>query len=125
MKRMTILFILLATSISSVTMAAPLEAPFGLAWDMSTASLAELGFTRAASSTGPMESYSSVSVPKAWSVAEVYLALVYHDRLIKVVAIGKDIENDITGTQGKNVYEHVQSILTQEYGQPSFDRHDS
>ena len=121
MIRATLLFIILTTS-TAITAAEPLPAPFGLSWDMSAAELKSIGFAKA-TTTGGLDIYSSVSVPKAWSKGETYMAAIYNEKLVKVIALSTDITEDVYGSRGKAAYEELKEILTQKYGAPdSFER---
>lgn len=92
-------------------------APFGLSWEMSEAELKEAGFTHANESNG-FTLYSSVSAPKSWSKADVYIAIVYKGQLVKVSANSTDFTDDIYGTEGKKVYNQMKALLTKKYGAP-------
>ena len=96
---------------------AEFPAPFGLTWDMSVSELKAVGFSHTTDSDG-FAMYSSVSVPKAWSKAETYLAMVYKGRLVKVAAVSTDFTGDTYGSEGKKVYGQMKALLTKKYGAP-------
>lgn len=99
--------------------AEPFPEPFGLSWDMPDDNLREHGFTFVEESSGDFNVFTSVSVPKAWSKGETYLALTYNDQLVKVAALSVDITDDIYGSEGKAMYNQMKSLLTKKYGAPS------
>ena len=99
--------------------AEPFPEPFGLSWDMSDDNLKEHGFTLVEESSSEFNVFTSVSVPKAWSKGNTYLALTYKDQLVKVVALSVDITNDIYGSEGKEMYNQMKALLTKKYGAPS------
>nr|WP_290696369.1 hypothetical protein [Halomonas sp. UBA3074] len=92
--------------------------PFGLTWGMSEAELNELGFTQASESDG-LKIFSSVSAPKAWSKAEVYIAITYKGNLVKAAASSTDFIDDIYGLEGKRNYNQIKDLLIKKYGEPS------
>lgn len=92
--------------------------PFGLNWDMGEAEIKAVGFSHNSEADG-LKLFSSMSVPKAWSIGESYVAVVYQNRLIKVVAQSINFENDVYGTEGKEAYNDLKRLLTKKYGSPS------
>ncbi len=92
--------------------------PFGLTWGMSVASLKELGFAEV-NDSGGLKILSSVSAPKAWSKAEIYVAVTYKDRLVKAAANSFDFTDDVYGSEGKDNYNQIKSLLTKKYGEPT------
>lgn len=92
-------------------------APFGLQWGMSEASLEKLGFSRVDEPEG-LTVLSSVSVPKAWSKGEMYIAVTYQGRLVKAIVTSEAFSDDIYGVQGKREYEHMKVLLADKYGSP-------
>lgn len=92
-------------------------APFGLTWGMSESALKAVGFSHTTDSGG-FTLFSSVSVPKAWSKGESYLAIAYKGRLVKVAATSTDFTNDVLGSEGKRVYGQMKALLTKKYGAP-------
>ena len=99
--------------------AEPFPEPFGLNWDMSDDNLKEHGFTLVKENSSEFNVFTSVSVPKAWSKGNTYLALTYKDQLVKVVALSVDFTNDIYGSEGKEMYNQMKALLTKKYGAPS------
>ncbi|EGQ9635472.1 hypothetical protein O1D87_003489 [Vibrio cholerae] len=110
--------LLLAIVVAGAQAADTFPEPFGLSWGMSEAGLKKLGFTQVSDANG-LRIFSSVSVPKAWSKAENYVAVTYKGRLVKVAAMSTDFTDDIYGSKGKSNYEQVKSLLTKKYGSPS------
>lgn len=117
MIRAVMLLAFLALPLSGVA-ADKFPAPFGLEWGASQASLVKLGFANS-SNDGGFVTLRSASVPKAWSKAQAYLAVLYKNQLVKVVAISENFKDDVAGAEGKEAYEHLKDILTKKYGQPS------
>lgn len=93
-------------------------APFGLGWDMSVSELKALGFHEI-KTEGGLTTLTSVSAPKPWSQAEVYIALTYDDRLIKAGVKSVDFTDDIYGIEGKQTYKRMKTLLTGKYGMPT------
>lgn len=96
----------------------PFPESFGLSWGMSETSLKKLGFTHAIDSGG-LRLFSSVSAPKAWSKAENYIAVTYKGRLVKAVANSFYFTDNVFGSEGKQNYNQIKSILRKKYGAPS------
>lgn len=92
--------------------------PFGLRWGMSESELSNLGFTKSSESSG-LNILTSVSAPKAWSKGEMYAALTHKGKLVKVMVSSVDITDDILGSEGKELYSHMKSLLEKKYGPPS------
>lgn len=92
--------------------------PFGLTWGMSEVNLEKHGFTLASDSDG-LKIFSSVSAPKAWSKADMYVAITYKGKLVKAAASSTEFKDDIYGTEGKNTYGQIKDILSKKYGNPT------
>lgn len=119
-----LLFIILAILPLPVMAQDAFPAPFGLTWGASAADLRALGFATHGNDTQgdedkALRALTAVSVPKPWSRAEKYVALLFRDRLVKVVAQSESVTNDLGGTEGKTLYESVKKTLTEKYGVPS------
>lgn len=96
------------------------EAMFGLKWGMSPNEVKALGTTLTKTKAERnLETYKTGSLPKNLSDIESYLLIFADGKLVKMVAIGKDIVNDPTGSGGKERFESLTSALTEKYGKPS------
>ena len=93
-------------------------APFGLTWKMGEQELRSHGFSEV-SNTGGLKIMQSFSVPKAWSKAEKYYAVTHDGELIKAIAISKSFTDDVYGSEGKELYSKMKSILSKKYGAPT------
>jgi hypothetical protein len=92
-------------------------APFGLRWMASTAEIEALGVALT-----PMDiamfgkSFAATNLPKALSdIDAVVLSFGYDDRLWRVVAIGKEFDNDRYGSQAKSRYDQLAASLAKSY----------
>jgi len=94
------------------------SAPFGLNWGMSVKALNKIGFKDAGSSGG-FRILSSVTAPKPWSKGDEYLAVIYKNKLVKIVVFSEKITNDLYGSEGKGLYNKVKSLLAKKYGGPA------
>ncbi|RDL46190.1 hypothetical protein DN730_03905 [Marinomonas piezotolerans] len=92
--------------------------PFGLKWGMSNQELIQAGFN-SPRPTGQFEYLTSVTTPKPWSKGDQYLALTYKSNLVKLIVSSNTFTADLYGSEGKALYESVNSIMTKKYGQPS------
>lgn len=110
--------ILLSFVMATVHASDDFPEPFGLQWGMSESGLNKLGFSQVSESNG-LKIFSSVSVPKAWSKAENYVAITYKGKLVKAAAVSKDFTDDIYGSEGKRNYSQVKDLLTRKYGSPT------
>ena len=72
----------------------PFPEPFGLRWGMTESELSNLGFTKSSESS-ELNILTSVSAPKAWSKGDIYAAITYKGKLVKVMVSSVDITNDI------------------------------
>lgn len=115
MKKFIILFLFF--SHISLASANIFPDPFGLSWDLTEKELKTMGFTES-NEAGGLKILVSYSVPKAWSKGESYIAITHKGKLVKVVAISKDITDDVYGTEGKELYESLKNLLSDKYGQP-------
>jgi len=70
-----------------------------------------------------MAAVSTASAPIPWADAESYLLIFHEGKLLKITAIGKDITNDATGSEGKAKYKDLRDSLTEKYGKPSKSMH--
>ena len=91
-------------------------APFGLSWDTTTTEIKDLGFTK--SQGDEIIAWTGVNVPKAWSKGKTYILLTYQDKLVKASVLSESISGDITGSEGKELYEEMKALLTKKYGEP-------
>lgn len=115
--RLFISIILLTAASTFAHANEPFPEPFGLIWGMTESKLKEIGFSQV-NESGGLAIYSSVTVPKAWSKAENYIAVTYKGRLVKAAANSYDFTDDILGSEGKGNYEQIKSLLTRKYGNP-------
>ena len=96
--------------------------PFGLSWGMSLNDLMELGFSYDGK-TGPndqFDKYVSSSVPKPWSKGKRYEAMIYKDKILRLDVHSTLITDDITGSTGEDLYDHIVALMTKKYGAPSY-----
>lgn len=100
-------------------------APFGLTWGASAVDLGKLGFVARGDAKNGMRTMISASAPKPWSRAESYIAIMYHDHLVKIVVQSESVTNDLGGSEGKKLYEDVKATLTAKYGPPASHTEDS
>lgn len=61
--------------------------------------------------------------PLPWADAESYYLHFFENKLVKVVAAGKNITGDAAGTEGKEKYKSLQMALTEKYGKTSDSFH--
>ena len=97
------------------------DGPFGLQWGDTAQELREKGLTLSDTKRdGLFSIYRTTSMPKNISIAESY-SMIIHDRfgLQKVSVISKNIENDPTGREGKQIYNEFKSAISEKYGAAS------
>ncbi|NOS98753.1 MAG: hypothetical protein HOP25_09830 [Methylotenera sp.] len=96
------------------------DGPFGLSWGSTESKVKSMGVTLIkTTSSGNVNVYTSTSLPKNISFAESYTLLFNPSQgLQKVTVVSKNINNDITGREGKELYETVKSQLTTKYSTP-------
>lgn len=117
MIRMTFVLMMVLNPILIVD-ASTFPEPFGLSWDMSESDLKKIGFN-SVSESDELNILSSAYVPKAWSKGETYAAITYKNKLVKVQAVSKSFTSDLYGSEGKELYNKMKSLLTKKYGIPS------
>lgn len=97
-----------------------LQAPFGLAWGMSTKEVAALGVELTALRDAEGASYSAKRLPKILADVEaVRLNFGFDDRLFKITAVSRDYKNDPYGIALKDRYQQLKSLLGDKYGKGS------
>ena len=116
MDKIRLIFLLFLFQCFSVS-ANDFPAPFGLSWGMSINALNKVGFKNAGASGG-FQFLESVTTPKPWSKGDEYLAVIYKNKLVKVIVYSKKITGDLYGREGKKLYGNVKSLLTNKYGEP-------
>jgi len=99
------------------------DGPFGLRWGATEKDLVEQGVIfKKESDEGGFETFITTSLPKNLSIADMYVLLVHKKyELQKVVMFSKEIEGDIYGTKGKEIYQDLKSKLVNKYGAPNSD----
>ena len=95
------------------------DAMFGLKWGMSPGLVKSLGATLTKTkSDRNLETYKATTLPKSLSGFDAYILIFADGKLAKVTAVGSDITNDPTGSNGKERFESLTSALTEKYGRP-------
>lgn len=61
----------------------------------------------------------TTSAPLPWADAENYILFFYKEKLLKIVVLGVDINNDSNGAEGKSKYKELRDLLIEKYGKPS------
>lgn len=97
------------------------DGPFGIDWGKSLSEIEAMGVTCSNKSTEDRFTIcKTTSLPKNLSISEQYA--LYFDKkyhLQKVQMVSRNIENDITGSDGKETYSDLKSKLTEKYGTPT------
>lgn len=70
-----------------------------------------------------MASANTTSAPIPWADAEFYVLRFYKQKLLSISAVGKDITNDATGSEGRAKYKELRDSLTEKYGKASKSMH--
>jgi len=93
------------------------SAMFGLEWGQSPAQVIRLGVDMSKTQTDKnFHIYSTVSLPKNPTIAESYNLIFDGDSsLVKVVMVGKTIDADPYGTDGKEAFEAFNQLLAESY----------
>ena len=96
------------------------DALFGLKWGMTTSEIKGFGISLSkVKGDRNLDFYSTTSLPKQLSDAESYTLVFSEGKLVKLIAIGKDIANDPNGTDGKERFDVLKKSLQDKYGTPS------
>ena len=99
------------------------EGPFGTKWGSSIQELKDLNVTCSQEKpdlANNLISCTTNSLPKDTSIKEFYYILFSNNYgMQKVSMISKSITDDITGTEGKNIYNKYKNILMSKYSVPS------
>jgi hypothetical protein len=113
-------------SSASVVFSEKGNAPFGLMWGMTETQVTQLvgvEIKKKVDSDLPLGTTGVLqvtSLPKNLTMAEsYYLIFVTEKHLQKIVMYSKDIENDVSGTKGKEMYEKIKMSLRKKYGSPT------
>ena len=114
---MTSLIYFLSLS-SAEPISSEVKAPFGLEWGVAKGEL-KLSYTECEPAQGIFEVCKLEQVPKGVSMGSWY-SLIYHkeDGLQKITMVSKDIDNDISGSEGKSMYNKIKKGLTKKYSKP-------
>ncbi len=97
------------------------DGPLGLSWGLSVPQVNKLSSgLKALKTDGKFTIYTTTNLPKNLSFAESY-NLTFHSNfgLQKIVIIGKTINSDPTGNEGKKTYSELKNSITERYGLPS------
>lgn len=100
------------------------DGAFGANWGASISDVKKQGISlEKKNSSGQIDVYAAMSMPKNLSIAEEY-RLFFHskDGLQKILMISKDITEDPTGREGKDLFSKLKEQLISKYGQPSNGR---
>lgn len=113
MKSIKLIFLLFF--LSSTSFAQEVQAPFGLTWGMLQDEFAGSECTK----QDALTLCTVTDVPRPISIGESYILIFAPNRgLQKVSMIGVTIDNDITGSEGKESYATFKSALADRYGTP-------
>ena len=107
-----------ALPFTCTAMAKEITAPFGLTWGQSKADLQSQGVAFYDCGDFDLAQRCRTKIlPKSLSIAEFYF-LFFHPRkgLVKVGMVGKTINDDIAGSNGKSDYARIKTSLTTKYG---------
>lgn len=117
----SIVFLISALPIIALAEQVEKEAPFGLRWGMSASEMRQMGVNLTLDrDIESVATYDTLTLPRDISgIEQYYLQIPERYGLQKIVAIGEDIENDPFGTDGKQEYERIKSIISGRYGEPS------
>ena len=101
------------------------DGPFGTTWGQSVGELEKAGMICAEKETdskNDLVTCKTSSLPKDISIKDFYY-LLFSDTygLQKVVMISSDITGDITGREGKELYNKYKSVLVKKYSKPTFE----
>jgi len=112
---------LLAVCLSISYPAQSTEAPFGLSWGESKSAVENKGINlQASGGQGRVSSYKTNHLPNDLSIAELYTLIFDTEyNLQKIILISKDIDSDIYGSKGKEIFADLKSKLAQKYGNPT------
>lgn len=96
------------------------EAPFGLGWGESKSAVENKGVNlQVSGGKGRMSSYKTNHLPNDLSIAEQYnLVFDTEYNLQKIILISKDIDSDLYGSKGKEIFADLKLKLAQKYGNP-------
>ena len=84
------------------------DAMFGLQWSMTTSQIKGMGIHLTYDSTvSGISGYKTDSLPKNHSMAEGYVLYFFKDSLVKILMVGKTIDEDYYGIKGKEIFDQV------------------
>ena len=113
-KGIIILFLLLITSVGSAA-----TGPFGLDWGMTENEVRNQGVDLTFMFDDGLKVFTTESLPVNLSIAEMYaLKFSKQFHLQSVMMFSKSFENDVYGTEGKEVYADFRAKLKKKYGAP-------
>jgi len=96
------------------------DAMLGFKWGMSAQDVRATGANLKKEETDKnLELYEASSVPKPLSEFETYMLTFSDGKLVKILAIGKKISDDPTGSRGKERFETLASAMKEKYGKPT------
>lgn len=98
-----------------------IQAPFGFKWGQSKKDIMSSGVILSDCKNNNGLNNCRASNPLSpVSFGDIYFVVIDDDHgLQKVLMVGKDIDSDITGANGKELYENVKSTLIKKYGKPN------
>ncbi len=98
-----------------------LVAPLGFAWGDTKDNLSDTGilFEVCEAQANNVTACETKIAPKPVSFGDTYV-LVFESKigLQKIFILGKSIDSDITGQNGKNLYNEIKQVLIKKYGKP-------
>lgn len=93
------------------------EAMFGFKWGITADEAKKLAPTLTAiKDEGGIAFYETKSAPKSISNFNHYILIFAHNRLVKVVASGKPITKNPSGSEAKEKYDSLKILLRDKYG---------
>ena len=117
------LFLVISTIISFNAFSS--DGPFGTTWGQSVGELEKAGMVcseKETDSDNDLVTCKTTSLFKDISIKDFYFLLFSKQYgLQKVVMFSSDVTGDITGREGKELYNKYKSVLTKKYSDPSFE----
>jgi hypothetical protein len=112
----------LSTFAGAVVAADGDDALFGLRWGMTLSGVKALGIVLTKTEDERnFEIYKTSSLPKNISDVESYSVIFADGKLVKVLAESKIVTNDPSGSNGKERFKALRSLLSEKYGKPDID----
>lgn len=111
----------LAVTLSGPAVAESAAAPFGLQWGMDVADLGALDINiESTTRSGNLTVVNVRETPQSFDDTYLVNLLFAKDYgLVKVRWMSNDIENDITGKQGRQIFRGIKGSLAASYGEPT------